>query len=70
MQTSRLPSCTSQLPLNVSRCLPCTLQLRESTRHLAPRLAALLLRLYPLAIAPITFWITVYMGWCPGLVLA
>ena len=40
-------------------------QLRESTQPLAPRMATLLLRLYALAIIPITFWITVFMMRAP-----
>ncbi len=40
-------------------------QLRESTQPLAPRMATLLLRLYALAIVPITFWITVFMMRAP-----
>jgi hypothetical protein len=34
--------------------------LREETRHLAPRLAGLLLRMYVLAIPPTTAWLTVF----------
>lgn len=37
------------------------LQLRESTRPLAPRMAALLVRLYAIAILPITAWIALFM---------
>ncbi len=40
-------------------------QLRESTQPLAPRMATLLLRLYALAVVPITFWITVFMMRAP-----
>ena len=36
--------------------------LKEETRHLAPRLAGLLLRMYVLAIPPTTVWLTVFMA--------
>lgn len=35
-------------------------QLREATRPLAPRLAALMLRQYVFAIIPVTFWLTAF----------
>lgn len=35
-------------------------QLREATRPLAPRLAALMLRQYVIAIVPVTFWLTAF----------
>ena len=34
--------------------------LNEETRHLAPRLAGLLVRMYVLAILPTTLWLTVF----------
>ena len=38
------------------------MQLRKSTQPLAPRMAALLLRIYAVAIIPVTAWITVFMS--------
>ncbi|OUS45831.1 AEC family transporter: auxin efflux [Ostreococcus tauri] len=35
-------------------------QLREATRPMAPRLAALMLRQYVIAIVPVTFWLTAF----------
>lgn len=35
-------------------------QLRRGTQPLAPRLAALLLRLYAVAIIPVTLWMTAF----------
>ena len=35
-------------------------QLRDATRPLAPRLAALMLRQYVFAIIPVTFWLTAF----------
>ena len=35
--------------------------LRKSTQFLAPRLAKLLLRLYVIAVIPVTLWITVFV---------
>jgi predicted permease len=34
--------------------------LQENTRYLAPRLAGLLLRMYVLAIPPVTLWLTAF----------
>ena len=45
------------------------MQLRASTQPLAPRMAALLLRIYALAIVPVTAWITVFMSQ-PGMAAA
>ena len=36
------------------------MQLRKSTQPLAPRMAALLLRIYAVAVIPVTAWITVF----------
>lgn len=38
------------------------MQLRKSTQPLAPRMAALLLRTYALAIVPVTAWMIVFMS--------
>ena len=38
------------------------IQLQTTTRPLAPRMAALLLRMYAFAIVPVTAWITVFMS--------
>ena len=38
------------------------MQLRKSTQPLAPRMAALLLRIYAVAIVPVTAWITIFMS--------
>ena len=38
------------------------MQLRKSTQPLAPRMAALLLRIYAFAIVPVTAWITIFMS--------
>jgi hypothetical protein len=35
-------------------------QLRRGTQPLAPRMAALLLRLYTFAIVPVTLWMTLF----------
>ena len=35
-------------------------QLRRGTQPLAPRMAALLLRLYAVAVIPVTLWMTLY----------
>ena len=40
-------------------------QLRPATRPLAPRLAAVLLRLYALAIIPVTLWVTIFVSGLP-----
>ena len=37
-------------------------QLRDATRPLAPRLAAMMLRQYVVAIIPVTFWLTAFTG--------
>ena len=37
------------------------MQLRKSTQPLAPRMTALLLRIYAVAVIPVTAWITVFM---------
>jgi hypothetical protein len=41
------------------------MQLRPATQPLAPRMAALLLRLYVLAIVPVTLWVTVFVSGLP-----
>lgn len=38
------------------------LYFEEETRHLTPRLAGLILRMYVLAIPPTTVWLTVFMA--------
>ncbi len=38
------------------------MQLQKSTQPLAPRMAALLLRMYAFAIVPVTAWMTVFMS--------
>ena len=38
------------------------MQLRKSTQPLAPRMAALLLRIYAVAVIPVPAWITVFMS--------
>jgi hypothetical protein len=39
--------------------------LRKNTQFLAPRLAKLLLRLYFIAVIPVTLWVTVYVSRIP-----
>ena len=41
------------------------MQLRPATQPLAPRMAALLLRLYVLAIIPVTLWVTIFVAGLP-----
>lgn len=60
-----------QLALMVEGAMPSAqnlvllMQLRESTQPLAPRTAQLLLQLYTIAVIPITFWMTVFVGRLP-----
>lgn len=39
--------------------------LRSSTRFLAPKLAKLLLRLYVVAVIPVTLWVSVFVARMP-----
>ena len=60
-----------RLAILVQSCMPSAqnlvlvMQLEPGTRDLAPKLARLLLRLYTLAILPMTVWMTVFASTLP-----
>ena len=60
-----------QLALMVEGAMPSAqnlvllMQLRESTRPIAPRMAQLLLRMYALCVIPVTLWMGVFVGKLP-----
>jgi len=45
--------------------LALVVNLRKNTQFLAPRLAKLLLRLYFIAVIPVTLWVTVFVSRIP-----
>ena len=72
LQVGALPADpVCQLALMVEGAMPSAqnlvllMQLRESTRPMAPRMAQLLLRMYALCVIPVTLWMGVFVGKLP-----
>lgn len=61
----RCSSMSLQAAMPPAQNLAVVVNLRASTRFLAPRLAKLLLRLYVAAALPVTLWITIFVSRLP-----